>query len=89
MSDTDVQALINLAAHRSARASSAKDRTPLDALRDAIDMIERGEIAPTMLAIVMRAPAPGGANYPLIAAGTNDIELVGLLAQHLHFRSTP
>ncbi|KIZ39058.1 MULTISPECIES: hypothetical protein [Rhodopseudomonas] len=87
MSNSDI---INLGSVRADRKGDALAWTPLEALRDTVARIERGELNPTMLYIAMReSSGDGGADHPFVNAGTSNLDCVGLLTQHLHFRCAP
>lgn len=60
--------------------------SPLEALKDTVARIERGELDPDMVFIAMREVSADGrrAVWPSVAAGGTRIEILGLLALHAH-----
>lgn len=69
------------------KAQDCRLWTPLEALKALVRDIEAGEIAPEMVYVAMRVRDPDDPNlveYRYQTAGAANMELSGLLAQHLH-----
>lgn len=82
MSDDNVT---SLGARRAEKTADCREWTPLEALRELIAQIESGEANVDMLYIACYGDNPtGGVDYLYKAAGGTKIELIGLLARHLH-----
>lgn len=81
--------VLNLGEARVSKKNSAKAWTVVEALRWALQEVESGRIDATMVYVAFQTRNGDLRGYPQISAGLNDLETVGLLAQHLHFRSTP
>lgn len=82
--------VVSLGYERAGRARDARLWKPIEAVRQLLAEMEAGEIDPEMIYIAMRyRTGDDGYAHPYLQAGMNDIEVVGLLSQHLHFRSTP
>ena len=61
--------------------------TPLEALEALVQEIKNGEISPDMVYVAMRVRDADDTNlvfYNYTTAGATNMELSGLLAQHLH-----
>lgn len=79
--------IVSLGAERAGRARDARLWKPIEAVRELLADMESGAINPEMIYIAMRySDGDGGYAHPFLQAGMNDIEVVGLLSQHLHFR---
>lgn len=86
----DADKIVSLGAERASRAHDARQWKPIEAVRQLLADMEAGVIDPTMIYIAMRySTGDGGSAHPFMQAGMNDIETIGLLSQHLHFRLTP
>lgn len=75
----------SLGAHRARKSDDCRVWTPLEALRELIAQIESGEANVDMVYVACYGDNPkGGVDYVYKAAGGTKIELLGLLARHLH-----
>lgn len=82
--------IVSLGTARMDRERDCRAWKPVEAVRQLLADIESGVIDPDMIYIAMRAPAgDGSSSFPFVQAGMIDIETVGLLSQHLHFRLMP
>lgn len=81
--------VVNLGAARADRTRNAKNWTVVEALRQALDDVESGRLQPSMVYVAFQTADGDLRGYPFVAAGATALETMGLLAQHLHFRSAP
>ena len=80
--------IVNLGDIRAGRSAYGRDWTPLELLRKLVKDIEDGVRTPDRIYVAMTEKLDDDSTYyPYFSAGMNSIECVGLLAQHLHFRS--
>lgn len=76
----------NLAARRADKSQDCRDWTPTDALRDALRAVESGAFEAEIVYVAFAGQhADGSRDYFYKAAGGTKLELIGLLARHLHF----
>lgn len=80
---------ISLAEARAGKLKDATLWTVADALRAALREIETGQIKPDMVYIALREnDGKGISSYDFMTAGSNSrLEVIGLLAEHMHGRS--
>lgn len=78
--------VVSLNAERAAKSGDCRDWTPLDALRETIAKIERGDWDVEMIFIAMKTRAAPDGEYrtPSRSAGMTRLEVIGLLQDHLH-----
>lgn len=81
--------VVSLGSERAARQNDGRAWSPIEMVRDLLKSLESGEIKPDMIYVAMVRHDDGVSTFPYITAGASDIEIVGLLAQHLHFRASP
>lgn len=75
----------NLGAHRANRTGDCRDWTVTDALREALRQVESGEVKAEMVYVAFSASVPGNKrDFVYQCAGGTKLELIGLLARHLH-----
>jgi hypothetical protein len=78
--------VVSLNEARAVAAGDCRLWTVVDALRSALADVESGKLDAQMVFVAFRTnPNESGlVDYKFVAAGGNNIELSGLLAQHLH-----
>lgn len=75
---------INFALKKVEKTGDCRDWTVLDALKDTISQIEKGEIRPDMVYIAMRdRDKAGDIGFIATKAGGTFIEIAGLLTMHV------
>lgn len=80
--------IVNLGDIRAKKNADGRDWTPLELLRKLVKDIEDGVRTPDRIYVAMTEKLDDDSTYyPYFSAGMNSIECVGLLADHLHFRS--
>lgn len=79
--------VVSLGERRAERGNDARLWTPAEAARALLRDIESGAIAPRAIYVAMVESGPRGSSYPYITAGASNLEVCGLLAQHLQKRT--
>lgn len=78
-----------LGPRRADKSGDCRDWSVVDALREALQMIESGELKPDMVYVALSSPAPGNEReFVYKAAGGKRLELIGLLYEHLQQRAS-
>lgn len=77
--------IVNLNEHRAKEKKDCRLWTPLDALKAAVRAIEDGGADPGMVFIAFRTKPDedGAVEFSYLCAGGTNLEMSGLLAQHM------